>query len=239
MAATTTQKHPYMFGGEKLVLLAADSSQYFHSASVVAFPTSIMGTTFGPFLMVTTAADCIQVPVDNFASRLGGIVIFEGVSSDCYPVVAVRVPPHNSTRYSPDNTPGIGLPWAAGCNSTCAIGMSLPGGQSSAADSGWKLLTTTHPSLGTATKAWMYALGPLDGAKFAIVAASSGDETDDYQPYFEFQFGVTTKAPEGATSTKWGLIGQGIHWSTFSTTQPITNYGSTSCQHYFLPIEFP
>lgn len=235
MAATTTQFHPVKFPGEYLKPIANTSTDIFSITSQHTLTGLFGRSTLAIFPLAlfnqhgTTAADCIQIPVDGFASRLGFIMIVDSASSDLWPVMAVRYPYGSSW----------GPAWMQKRNSTGAIGMGIPGGRSSAADSGWKLMSSTAVHFASTTQAGAYIIGPLDAAKYGITAATSTNSIDINQTYFEIQVGMTTAKPEGATSTNTGLISNGIHWSTFSTTQVATNYGSTAGSILIAAFELP
>jgi hypothetical protein len=217
MAATTTQFHPVKFPGEYLKPIANTSTDVFSITSGHTLTGLFGRSTLALFPLAmfnqhgTTAADCIQIPVDGFASRLGFIMIVDSASSDLWPVMAVRYP--------------YGSSWGPAWMQK--------------QDSGWKLMSSTAVHFASTTQAGAYIIGPLDAAKYGITAATSTNSIDLYQTYFEIQVGMTTAKPQCATSTMQGLIGQGIHWSTFSTTQVATNYGSTAGSILLASFEMP
>lgn len=229
MAATTTEWHPVMLPGEGL-RICGSTTAFFNSTAIVAFPSSL-ATEWGPFRRGTTAADCIRVPIASVESALFGLVIFDGTgSSDGYPVVAVRKPLSTS--------PGA---WMQAVHCTGAIGMCLGNPYTSAIDSGWKMLTSTAAFSGTSTRGVMYSFGPLESARYAHYwgPVTSSNGVDANQAFFEFMIGMTTGKVQGGTSTNAGLIGAGIHWSTFSTTQIGTNIGSSAGSYLFCAFELP
>ena len=238
---TTTQREAVVFPGESLKIVGT-TTYLMRSTHVVAMPVSSGAQNlFGPFQMIPQSSlrDVIQIPINSSLGKMGMYVMYDlAASTDSWPIVAVRIPPTNSTRYSPDNTPGIVTPWMAQRRSTGAIGMGLPGGQSSVADSGWKFITSTAAYSGATSAALTYCMGPLDAAKYAIVPASSGDVGDKYQPYFEFIFGMTTGAPVGATSTMV-TNGSGVTYSGFATGGLSSDLGSSAGKIFIMPFELP